>query len=146
MFSRKDTSLNYIEFSKIKQELGDLLGPKNPKNGKFILNPAFNYSRKMSWDNSKKDSKSILVKKKEEQSQQLEILLFTLLKTLDSFLYWNSLLTKSQLWIRSLPTATKCMTYQHTIEDKFVSRSRGTILKNLPTFRFDCSPQKRMKQ
>ena len=31
---------------KIKQELGDLLGPKNPTKGKFILNPAFNYSKK----------------------------------------------------------------------------------------------------
>ena len=30
---------------KIKQELGDLVGPKNPTKGKFILNPAFNYSR-----------------------------------------------------------------------------------------------------
>ena len=99
-----------LNSQKIKQELGDLLGPKNPTKGKFILNPAFNYSRKMSWDNSKKDSKSISAKKKEKQSQQLEILLFTMLKTLDSFLYSNSLLTKSQLWIRSLPTATKCMT------------------------------------
>ena len=39
----------------------------------------------MSWDNSKKDSKSILVKKQEKQSRQLEILLFTMLKTLDLF-------------------------------------------------------------
>ena len=93
-----------LNSQKIKQEMGDLLGLKNPTKGKFILNPAFIYSRKMSWDNSKKDSKSILVKKKEKQSQQLEILLFTMLKTLDSFIYWNSLLTKIQLRIRSLPT------------------------------------------
>ena len=44
--------------------MGDLLGPKHPTSGKLFLSPAFNYSRKMSWDNSKKDSKSILVKKK----------------------------------------------------------------------------------
>ena len=29
----------------IKQELGDLLVPKNPTRGKFILNPAFLYSK-----------------------------------------------------------------------------------------------------
>ena len=29
---------------------------------------------------------------------------------------------------------------------QFVSRSRSTILTNLPKFRFDCSLQKRMKQ
>ena len=115
-----------LNSQKIKQELGDLLGPKNPTREKF------NYSRKMSWDNSKKDNKSILGKKKEKQSRQLEILLFRMLKTLDSFLYWNSLLTRSQLWIRSLPTATQCMTWQLTKEDKFVSRSRSTMLTNLP--------------
>ena len=39
---------------KIKQKLVDLLGPKNPTTGKFILNPVFNLLRKMSWENSKK--------------------------------------------------------------------------------------------
>ena len=136
------SSHNYIEFSKNQTSIGRFAWSKNPTKEKLILSPAFNYSRKMSWDDSKKASKSILVKMKERQYQQLEILLFTMLKTLDSFLYWNSLLTKSQLWIRSLPTATKCKTYQLTIEDKFGSRSRSTILTNLTTFRFDCSPQK----
>ena len=32
------------------------------------------------------------------------------------------------------------------MEDKFVSRSRSTMLTNLPTFRFDSSLQKRKKQ
>ena len=63
-----------LNYQKIEKELGDLLGPKNPTKGKYNLNPAFNYSRKMSWDISKKDSKSILVKKKENRSRQLEIL------------------------------------------------------------------------
>ena len=35
-----------LNSQKIKQELGDLLGPKYPTRGKFILNPAFNNSRK----------------------------------------------------------------------------------------------------
>ena len=77
MYSRKDNSPNYIEFSKIKQALGDLLRPKNPTRGIFILNPAFNYSRQISLDNSKKVSK-------EKQSRQLEKVLFTMVKTLDS--------------------------------------------------------------
>ena len=45
MYSRKDTSPNYIEFSKLKQELGDLLGPKNPRRKKFNVNAAFIYSK-----------------------------------------------------------------------------------------------------
>ena len=46
MYSRKDTSPNYIEFS--KKKLGDLLAPKISTIGKFILNPVFDYSIKMS--------------------------------------------------------------------------------------------------
>ena len=46
----------------------------------------------MSWVNSKKDSNSIWVKNKEKQSRQLETLFFTMLKNLDFFLYWSSLL------------------------------------------------------
>ena len=74
------------------------------------MNPAFNYSRKMSLDNSKKDSKYILVKKKEKQSRQSEKLFFTMLSTSNLFLYWKSLLIWSQLWIGCLLAATKCMT------------------------------------
>ena len=66
MYSRKDTSPNYIEFSKtyfdkrkftqektlvpillnsqkIKRELEDLCDSKNPTRGNFILNSAFNF-------------------------------------------------------------------------------------------------------
>ena len=135
-----------LNSQKIKQELGDLLGPKKSTRGKFILNPAFNYLRKMSWDNLKKDSKFFLFKNKEKQSRQLEILLFTRLKNLDLFLYWNSLLTRSRLWFRSLPTATKCMTWQLTKKEKILSRSRSTMLTNLSTFKFDYSLQKRINQ
>ena len=77
---------------KNKQEVRDLLGPINPTKGKTFLNSASNYSRKLSWDNSKKSSKIILVKKKKKQSLQLEILLIRMLKTLISFLHWNSFL------------------------------------------------------
>ena len=39
---------------KIKKELGGFLGVKNPARGKFILNHAFKFSRKLSWDKSAK--------------------------------------------------------------------------------------------
>ena len=48
--------------------------------------------------------------KKKKQYQQLDILFFTMLRTLNSSLFWKSFLTRSQLCIRSLPNATKCMT------------------------------------
>ena len=83
MYSRKDTSPNYIEFSKNQTSIGRFSWSQKAYKGKVISNPAFNYSRKMSWDNSKKDSKSILVKEKEKQSRQLEILLFTMELTSD---------------------------------------------------------------
>ena len=59
--------------------------------------------KKMNRDKSKKCSKSIFVKK-EKRYQQYGVLLFTMLKTLDSFLYWNPILTKTQSWSRSLRT------------------------------------------
>ena len=39
--------LNYLEFKKTEQELGDLLGSKNPTRGKLTLTAAPNYSTKM---------------------------------------------------------------------------------------------------
>ena len=48
-----------------------LLGPKNPTRGKFIFNPAFNYSKKNDLEQLEKDSESILVKKKEEATSAI---------------------------------------------------------------------------
>ena len=70
---------------KNKQEVRELHGPKNPTKGKKFLNSASNYSKKLSWGNSKKISKIILVEKKKKQSLQLEILLVRMLKTWISF-------------------------------------------------------------
>ena len=67
MYSRKDTSAIYVELSKNQTRIETFASPTNPS-GKFILNPTFNYSRKKNWDNSKKDNKCILVKKKEVNS------------------------------------------------------------------------------
>ena len=56
----------------------------------------------MNRDKSKIPSKYFLAKKKEKGYQQNEILLFTMLKTLDSFLYWSPILTKIQPCSRNL--------------------------------------------
>ena len=66
MYSRKDTSPNYMEFSKNQTRIMRFAWSQKTYRGTFILNPAFNYSTKTSWDNSKKDSKSIEVKKEEK--------------------------------------------------------------------------------
>ena len=125
-----------LNSQKIKQEMGVLLVPKNPTRRKFNLNPVFNYSRKMKWNNSKKDSNSIFAKKKKKHSRQLEIMLLTMLKTLDLFLYWNSLLTTMDQELANCNKVYDIATYSRRI----------TMLTNLPTFKFDCSPQKRLKQ
>ena len=52
----------------------------------------------------------IVVKKKGKGYQQYGVLLFTMLKTSDLFLYWNPLLTKTQPWSRNLRTVMRCMT------------------------------------
>ena len=39
--------------------MGDLFGSKNPTNGSFILNPAFNYKKLTIWNNLKSRNKSI---------------------------------------------------------------------------------------
>ena len=85
---------------------------------------------------SRKPTKSILAKK-EKGYQQYGILLFTMLKTLDSFLYWNPILTKTQPCSRNLQTVMLCMTYQHTRREECVSQSRNTLWASHPTFRFD---------
>ena len=55
----------------------------------------------MIWDNLKRLNMSILVKKKEKQHRQSGILLMTMLKILDSYLYMKLNLAKNQIWIRS---------------------------------------------
>ena len=131
-YSRKDTSPNYNEFSKNQTRIGRFARSQNPTRKIFIMNPAFNYSRKMSWDNSKRYIKPFLEKKKEKQIRQSEILLFTMLRTLDSFLYWNSLLTRSQLWIRILPTATKCRAATYNRRQVCVTIKKNNV--NKPPF------------
>ena len=76
----------------------------------------------MNLDKSKKPSKSILAKKKGKGYQQYGILLFTMLKTLDSFLYWNPILTKTQPWSRNLRTVMR--TVSNIQEEKGVCHNQ----------------------
>ena len=96
----------------IKKEFGDFLGPKNPTTENNTLNIAhcLQLLKKTNWDKSKNASRSILVKKKKKRYQQYGILLFTMLKTLESFLYWNPILTKTHPWSRNLRSVMPCMT------------------------------------
>ena len=110
MYSRKDILPNYIEFAKNQKRIGRFSWSQKPYNGKNYFEPCFQLLKKMNLDKSKKPSKSILVKKKGKGYQQYGILLFTMLKTLDSFLYWNPILTKTQPWSRNLRTVMRCMT------------------------------------
>ena len=100
----------------------------------------------MIWENLKSPNKSTLVKKKEKQYRQSAIPLFTMLKTLDSYLQMKSNLAKNQLWIRSSTSAIEYMKKQHTTWGGCVSQSRSTVWTSQPTFRFDSSLTKRMKQ
>ena len=52
--------------------------------------PCFHLFKKNEFGYSKKGRKFILVKKEEKYSRQMALLLITILKTLDSFQYWNS--------------------------------------------------------
>ena len=83
-----------LSFQKIKQEVRDLLGPKTPKKEKNYFEPCFQLFKKIDMGQLEKRQQFILVKKKKKQSQQSEIQFFRMLKTLNSFLYWNSNLKK----------------------------------------------------
>ena len=99
MHSRKVVSPIYIEFWLQK-----------PYKGKIYFEPCFQLiKKKIIWDNLKSLNKSLLVKKKEKQYRQSGILLFTILKTLDSYLYMKPNLVKNQLCIRSSTSVIEYM-------------------------------------
>ena len=100
MFSWKNIFSNYIELAKNHEELGDFLGPKNPLTKKIHFEPSFQMLKKLNRYKSRKPTSSILAKK-EKGYQQNGILLLGMVKTLDSFLYWNPILTKTQPWSRN---------------------------------------------
>ena len=86
------------------------------------------------------------MKNKKKQYRQSGITLFTMLKTLDSYLYMKSKMAKSQLWISSSISEIEYMKKQQWKWARCVSQSRSSRLTNLLTFSFESSLQKWMKQ
>ena len=68
MYSREDASPNYIEIS--KKIWKNCLSQK-PYQSKLYFEPCFQTFKKMSYDNPKSDSRSILVKKREAIAAKL---------------------------------------------------------------------------
>ena len=136
MYSWKNIFSNYIELAKNQKRIGKFSWSQKPFNKKLYFELCFQLLKKMNRYKSRKPTRSILAKK-EKGYQQYGTLLFTMLKTFDSFLYWNPILAKTQPWSRNLQTAMLCMTYQHTRREECVSQSRNTLWASHPTFRID---------
>ena len=153
MYSWKDTSPNYItikDYSRKetshKTRIGRFVWFQKSYKGKQFFEPCFQLLKINNLGQFESPNKSILVKKKVKRYKQSGILLFTMLKTLDSYLYMKPNLAKNQIWIRSWRSVIEYMKYQHTTWEGCVSRSRSTVWTSHPTFRIDSSLQKRMKQ
>ena len=102
MYSRKDTSANYIEFSKIQTRIGRFVWFQKSSKGKFYFEPCFQLLKINDLGQFEKSQQVYLSKKEGEAlSTTRGILLFTMLKTLVSYLYLKPNLAKNQLWIRS---------------------------------------------
>ena len=101
----------------------------------------------MNWDNSKKDSKSILVKKKEKQA--ISAIRNTVIHDAENLGRVPTLeLTsdKESTMDQELANCNKVYDIATYNRRQVCVTIMITMLTNLPTFRFDCSPQKRMKQ
>ena len=110
MCSRKTLVAITLSFQKIKQEVRDLLCPKNPKKGKNYFEPCFQPFKKIVMGQLKKRQQTYLGEKEEEAITAIRIKGFQDAETFElvPVLELNS--KTSQLWNRSLPTATKLMT------------------------------------
>ena len=150
MYSKKDTSPNYIEFSKNQARIGRFVWFQKPYKGKFYFEPCFQLLKITSWDNLKSPKKSIFVKKKVKRYRQSRILLFTMLKTLDSYLYRKPNPPKNQLWIRTwrslIEYIKKIATYK--MRRMFVTMKKYSVNKppNIQIRLFTAKENEAMKQ
>ena len=101
MYSRNFDSPNYIEFSKNQKKVVRFVWYRRSYKRKKYFEPCFQLLKLNDLGQFESLNKFIFVKKKEKQYRQSGILLFTMLKTLDSYLYMKLNLVKNQLWIRS---------------------------------------------
>ena len=109
MYSRKIDSPNYIELSKNQKKIGRFVWYRRSYKRKKYFEPCFQLLKLNDLGQFESLNKFIFVKKKEKQYRQSGILLFTMLKTLDSYLYMKPNLAKNQLWTRSSTSAIEYM-------------------------------------
>ena len=100
--------------------------------------PCFQLFRKIELRPLKNPSQSIFVKNKEKGYQQCGLLSFTMMITLESYLYMKISLAKNQLWIRSWTSVKEYMKEKPTTWGGYVTQSIGTVCGK-PRFRFNCS-------
>ena len=79
----------------------DLLGPKNPTKGKFILNSAFIYSRKLIWGNSKKRHKNYLGVKFSQWNLANRCKFWSKGEPIRSMWKWQFSNKQLQLWVKT---------------------------------------------
>ena len=96
MYSRKETIPNHIEFSKNQTSTERFARYQKFCKGKVYFEPCMQPGKKMSCGISNNPSKSILAKTKERGYQRIRMLLFLMVKTLDSKLYMKPKLAKDQ--------------------------------------------------
>ena len=113
MYSTKVDSPNYIEFSKSRKKWEIWLVPKILQGEKYF-EPCYQLLKTNDLDNLKSPIKSIVIKNKEKHYWQYGIVLFTMLKILDSYIYMKPNLAKIQLWIKSSTSVKEYVKQQHT--------------------------------
>ena len=107
MYSRKDLSLNYIEFSKKKTRIGRFAWSQKSYKEKIYFEPCFQLFKQMSWDNSKKDREYIWVKKEGDAISAITNTVIHDAENLDSFLNWNSFLIRTKTMDQELANCNK---------------------------------------
>ena len=127
---------------KIKQEIGDLLGPKKLIRGKFIFNPAFNYSKKNIWDNSKKREQIYLGKKEGEATSAIRNTVIHYAENLGLVPICELTSDKESTMDQELAKCNKVYAIATYMRRQYFVTIKKDNVKNLPTIRFDCSPQK----
>ena len=97
IYSEKDSSPNYIEFSNSQKRIGRFVWFQKSYTRKFYFKPCFQLLKVNDLGQFEKSQQvSILKKKKAKHYRQSGKLLFTMLKTLDSYLYMKPNLAKDQ--------------------------------------------------
>ena len=148
MYSRKDTSPNYIEFSKkSNKNLEICLVPKILQ-GEICSEPCFQLFMKNELGQLESRQHVYLGEKEREAVSAIRNTVIHDAENVGHVPILELTSDKESTMDQELANCKKVYgiaTYTRR-QVCVVSLSRSTMLSNLPTFRFDCSPQKRMKQ